>query len=52
MIPVIIEDMIKNLTDKRVHFEKRQFYYDSLIKIKKSIEKAIEIYERERNFKS
>ena len=51
MIPVIIEDYIKNLTNKNTHLEKRQFYYTTLININEQIEKALEDYKTERNFK-
>jgi len=48
MLPVIIEDYIKNLTNKAVHIERRQFYYTSLVKIKEAVEKAIRDYEIEK----
>lgn len=51
MIPVIIEDYIKNLNDKKTHVERRQFYYMSLKNIKDAVEKSIDDYEREKNFK-
>lgn len=51
MIPVIIEDYIKNLLDKTRHSDRRQFYYDTLIKIRDSINKAIIEYEKEKSFK-
>jgi hypothetical protein len=51
MIPILIEDLIKKLTDKNHHIEKRQFYYISLINIKNAIEKAIQDYEKEKYFK-
>jgi len=51
MLPVIIEDYIKKLNDKSTHIERRQFYYDSLMKIKNAVEKALKDYEREKNFK-
>jgi len=51
MIPVLIEDYIKNLLDKTKHTDRRQFYYDSLIKIRNVITNSIELYEKERKFK-
>lgn len=51
MLPVIIEDYIKKLNDNSTHIERRQFYYDSLVKIKNAVEKALKDYEREKNFK-
>lgn len=51
MLPVIIEDYIKKLNDKSTHIERRQFYYTSLLNIKKAVEKALKEYEREKNFK-
>ena len=51
MIPVIIQDYIANILDKKKHPERRQFYYDTLLKIRESINQAITQYERERDFK-
>lgn len=51
MIPVIIQDYISKLSDKKTHPESRQFYYATLVTIKASLEKAIKNYETERNFK-
>jgi len=51
MIPVIIQDYISKLTDKTTHVEKRQFYYDTLLKIRDSISVALVNYEQERKFK-
>jgi len=51
MLPVIIEDYIRKLTDKNTHIETRQFYYTSLLNIKQAVEKALSEYEREKNFK-
>jgi len=51
MIPVIIEDYISKLLDKTTHIEKRQFYYDTLIKVKDAINKGLTSYENERRFK-
>jgi hypothetical protein len=51
MIPVIIQDYIEKILDKNTHYERRQFYYGTLLKIRESINQAITQYERERNFK-
>lgn len=51
MLPAIIEDYIKNLTDRTRHIEKRQFYYLTLLNIQKSIEEAISKYEKEKNIR-
>ena len=48
MIPVIIEDYISKLRDKNTRIENRQFYYTSLLEIKKQVEKAISEYEMEK----
>jgi len=51
MIPVIIQDYIDKILDKSTHPERRQFYYDTLLKIRESINQAAIKYEQERNFK-
>lgn len=51
MIPVIIEDYIRNLLDKSTHKERRQFYYDTLSKVRDSINTALQKYDQERSFK-
>jgi hypothetical protein len=51
MIPVVIEDLIQKLTNKKERVESRQFYYDTLVKIRDAVEKAIRSYEKERNIK-
>lgn len=51
MIPVIIQDYIEKILDKSTHPERRQFYYDTLLRIRESINTAIIKYEQERNFK-
>lgn len=51
MIPVLIEDYIKKLSDQSTHPEHRQFYHDSLLKIRDTITKALNTYEKERNFR-
>jgi hypothetical protein len=48
MIPVIIEDYISKLNDTRTRIESRQFYYTSLLEIKKRVENAIKEYELEK----
>lgn len=52
MLPIIIEDMIKNLTNTQIHVDKRQFYYTTLLNIKGAVDKAIVKYENEKNFKN
>jgi hypothetical protein len=47
MIPVLIQDYIEKTCDAKVHIEKRQFYYDTLVKINKAITDAIKLYETE-----
>lgn len=49
MIPAVIEDYIKNLTDKNTHIEKRQFYYSTLLKIQTEVGTAISKYEKEKS---
>jgi hypothetical protein len=49
MLPVIIEDYIKNLTNKNTHAEKRQFYYITLLKIRDEVGNAISKYEKEKS---
>ncbi len=51
MLPAIIEDYIKNLTNKNTHVEKRQFYYMTLLKIRDEANNAIQKYEKEKNRK-
>jgi hypothetical protein len=51
MLPVIIQDYITKTLDKNTHTERRQFYYDTLVKIRESINQAITQYEQERKFK-
>jgi vacuolar-type H+-ATPase subunit I/STV1 len=48
MIPVIIEDYISKLKDSKTRIENRQFYYTSLLEIKKQVEKALSEYEEEK----
>lgn len=48
MLPVIIEDYIKNLTNKGVHPDRRQFYYTSLLNIKEAVERALRDYDMEK----
>lgn len=47
MIPVVIEDLIKNVTNKNLSLENRQFYYDTLTKINKSVSVALMEYDKE-----
>lgn len=51
MIPTLIEDYIAKVLDKKVHLEKRQFYYSTLLNIKNAIDKTLEEYEREKRSK-
>jgi len=51
MIPVIIQDYIDKILDKSTHPERRQFYYDTLLRIRESINQAVTKYEQERKFK-
>lgn len=47
----MIEDLVSKVLDKKVHYEKRQFYYATLLNIKNAIDKAIQDYEKEKHFK-
>lgn len=49
MLPAIIEEYIKNLTNKSTHVEKRQFYYMTLLKIRDEVGTAIAKYEKEKS---
>jgi hypothetical protein len=49
MLPTIIEDYIKNLTNKNTHIERRQFYYATLLKIRDEVGSAIAKYEKEKS---
>lgn len=51
MIPVIIEDYIKKLLDGSTHPERRQFYFDTLKRVRDSINNALSTYEKERQFR-
>jgi hypothetical protein len=51
MIPVIIQDYISKLLEKTTHPERRQFYYDTLVKIRDSVNQALTQYDQERKFK-
>jgi hypothetical protein len=46
MIPVIIEDIIRNVNDERQSTDKRQFYYITLKDIEKEISAAIANYDK------
>jgi hypothetical protein len=46
MIPTLIEDLIQKLLDNKVHREKRQFYYTTLLNIKNATEAALEKYNK------
>lgn len=47
MLPVIIEDLIARVSNKKVHPEKRQFEAVTLRKIKEACEKALDAYDKE-----
>lgn len=49
MIPVNIQDIIRKALDKSTNINNRQFYYDTLVKINKATEFAIETFEEERD---
>lgn len=51
MIPVIIEDLIKKVTDKNIHPDHKQHYAGTLYNIREQVEAALKKYETERNFK-
>lgn len=45
MLPVIIQDLILKVTDKNLHPEKRQHFADTLRKIVKEGEKALDKFD-------
>jgi hypothetical protein len=47
MVPQIIEDYVGKVADKTVHPERRQFYVDTLRKIKIEVDKALLAFEKE-----
>lgn len=47
-MPVIIEDLIRNVTNSKLHHEKRQHYAVTLETIVKESQKALAQYERDR----
>lgn len=47
MIPVLIEDLVKKVTDKSQHVEKRQHYAQTLRIIYNVVGKALEQFDRE-----
>jgi len=47
MIPVNIQDLVRNTTDTSQSVYRRQFYYDTLVKIHQASGIAIAAYERE-----
>jgi hypothetical protein len=49
MIPVVIEDLINNVTNKSRSLESRQFYYMSLLEIQKQVNAAILKYNYEKD---
>jgi hypothetical protein len=51
MIPVIIEDYIKKLSEKSTHPDRRQFYFDTLKRIRDAINISLNEYEKERQFR-
>lgn len=48
MIPIVIQDYINAVLDKKTHHEKRQFYYATLLTIQSAITRAINDYEEEK----
>lgn len=52
MIPVLIEDLINNVTNKSRSLESRQFYYTSLLEIQKHVEAAVTKYNNEKDYAS
>lgn len=51
MIPVIVEDLIKKITDKNLHSDHKQHYAGTLYNIRDQVDIALKNYETERNFK-
>jgi hypothetical protein len=51
MIPVIIQDYINKLLEKTTHPERRQFYHNTLLKIRDSINQALTQYDQERKIR-
>ncbi len=49
MIPVNIEDMITKVIDRTKPVHHRQYFYDTIVKINKATQIAIEKYENEMN---
>lgn len=45
MIPVLIQDLVDKVTDSTKHYEQRQHYAATLMKIKEAIDKALADYE-------
>lgn len=48
MLPVIIEDLIKKVTDSRLHPEQRQHYVTTLTTIRHACDKALREYEKQK----
>lgn len=48
ILPVIIEDLIKNVTDPKKHYEQRQHYAKTLKDISDAANNALKIYESHR----
>jgi len=47
VLPVMIEDLIGNLLNKKTHAERRQFYHTSATNIRNALDEAIKKYEME-----
>ena len=48
VLPVIIEDLIRKVTDAKLHHEQKQHYVKTLEDIKSEADKALKIYEAQR----
>ena len=49
MLPVMVEDLIKKVTDSSTHPERRQYYVKTLGDIRDAADEAIKKYETDRN---
>lgn len=48
-IPVIVEDLINKVISQAIHYEQKQHYVRTLEDIRDEADKAIKIYEKQRN---
>lgn len=51
ILPVMVEDLIKKVTDSSTHPERRQYYVKTLEDIRDAANEAIKKYEADRNFR-